>query len=96
MPSVANVSATTLAASGSIGPRRRAATSSTVTFTPKRVKPWASSAPIGPPPMTIIDEGSSSARSTSRLVQYGVSASPSMGGAAGSVPVLRTTPLLAS
>ncbi len=32
----------------------------------------------------------------SRLVQYGVSARPSIGGAAGAVPVLRTTPLRAT
>ena len=95
MPSAANASATTLLASGSTGPRMRSATSSTVTCTPKRENACASSAPIGPPPTTTSEPGASSARSTSRFVQYGVSASPSIGGAAGSVPVFSTTPFAA-
>ena len=68
----------------------RASTSETVV--PKRAKAWASSAPIAPPPMTTIEAGRSGVASTSRLVQNGVSARPSTGGAAGEVPVLSTTP----
>jgi len=78
------------------GPRIRSPTSSTVTRTPKRDSAWASSAPIGPPPITTREPGTDSIRRTSRLVQYGVSASPSMGGAEGDVPGLSTTPRAAS
>ena len=46
---------------------------------------------MGPAPMTTSDPGSSVTRVTSRLVQYGVSASPSTGGTPGSVPVATTT-----
>ncbi len=42
--------------------------------------------------MTTIDAGSSVSRTASRFVQYGVSARPSIGGTAGAVPVLSTTP----
>ena len=71
----------------------RSAASTTVTRTPKRANTWASShadrrrrrsRPARP--------GSSVSCTASRLVQYGVSASPSIGGAAGRVPVLSTTP----
>ncbi len=96
MPSLAKTSATSAAPSGSTGPMMRSATSSIVTCTPKRENACDSSAPMGPPPITMSEPGRSSARSTSRFVQYGVSASPSIGGAAGSVPVLSTTPLLAT
>ena len=78
--------------SGSSGPMIRSATSIRVTSTPKRAKVWASSQPIGPPPMTTRLSGSSVRRTTSRLVQNGVSASPSIGRTPGRVPVLSTTP----
>ena len=45
---------------------------------------------MAPPPMTTRRRGASVTRITSRLVQYGVSARPSIGGTRGSVPVLRT------
>ena len=96
MPSLANTSAITALASGSVGPRIRSATSTTVTRTPNRANAWASSAPIGPPPITIRLSGSSVRRITSRLVQNGVAARPSIGGTAGSVPALRITPRRAS
>ena len=70
----------------------RGAASTSVTVVPNRANAWASSAPIAPPPMTTIDAGRSAVASTSRLVQNGVSARPSTGGAAGEVPVLSTTP----
>ena len=63
-----------------------------VTRTPNRAKTWANSQPIGPPPSTTTDAGSSVNATASRLVQYGVSASPGIGGALGVVPVLSTTP----
>ena len=96
MPSRANTSATRAPASGSTGPSRCGPASITVTRTPKRARAWASSAPIGPPPMTPSVDGRVSIRSTSRLVQNGVSARPSIGGVAGRVPVLSTTPVAAS
>ena len=96
MPSCANTSATSALASGSSGARMRSATSRTVTRTPKRDSACAISAPIAPPPMTISEPGTDSMRTMSRLVQYGVSASPSIGGAAGAVPGLSTTPRFAS
>ena len=51
---------------------------------------------MGPPPITTTEPGISVSRTASRLVQYGVSASPSIGGTAGSVPVLSTTPFAAT
>ena len=51
---------------------------------------------MGPPPITASVAGTSVTFMASRLVQYGVSASPSIGGRAGSVPVLSTTPRAAS
>ena len=47
---------------------------------------------MAPPPSTISDRGTCSVSIASRLVQYGVPASPSMGGISGSVPVLITMP----
>src|SRR3954454_12919657 len=58
----------------------------TVTRTPNRAKTWASSQPIGPPPSTTSEPGSSVTCTASRLVQYGVPASPSTGGPAGPGP----------
>ena len=52
----------------------------------------ASSTPMAPPPMTTREPGASVASIASRLVQYGVPASPSIGGTAGSVPVLSRLP----
>ena len=51
--------------------------------------------PMAPPPSTISDDGTSSAAIASRLVQYGTSARPSIGGMAGSVPVATTIPRVA-
>ena len=92
MPSAAIARATTSEDSGSSRARTRGAASTSETFVPNRANAWASSAPMAPPPMTTIDAGRSGVASTSRLVQNGVSARPSTGGAAGEVPVLSTTP----
>ena len=92
MPSAAIARATTSEDSGSSSARMRGAASTRVTVVPKRANAWASSAPIAPPPMTTIDAGRSAVSRTSRLVQNGVSARPSTGGAEGEVPVLSTTP----
>jgi hypothetical protein len=66
-----------------------------VTSTPNRANVCTISSPTGPPPITSSEPGSSSSRLMSRFVQYGVPASPSIGGVAGSVPVFSTTPLRA-
>ena len=92
MPSAAMARATTSELSGSSSARIRGATSTSETLVPNRANAWASSAPMAPPPMTTIDAGRSGVARTSRLVQNGVSARPSTGGAAGAVPVLSTTP----
>ena len=68
-PSAANASATTRDASGSSGERMRGAASSTETEVPNLANAWASSAPMAPPPMTIMLSGSSGVAKTSRLVQ---------------------------
>jgi len=67
-----------------------------VTRTPNRENTWASSQPIGPPPSTTSEPGSSVTRTASRFVQYGVPASPSIGGTAGRVPGLSSTPRVAA
>ncbi len=92
MPSSAKTFSISSLVSGSSGASSRSATSSTVTCEPNRANAWASSQPIGPPPMTASEAGSSATFTISRLVQYGVSASPSIGSRAGDVPTLSTTP----
>ena len=82
-PSAANACSRRSAASGSSCRSSRSAASTIVTRTPNRAKTWANSQPIGPPPSTTTDAGSSVSATASRLVQYGVSASPSIGGALG-------------
>ncbi len=96
MPSSPNTSASNAPASGSSGPIRWGATSSTVTSAPKRRNTWASSTPMAPPPRTTSEAGTSSVSMASRLVQYGVPASPATGGIQARVPMLRTTPRSAS
>ena len=96
MPSSRNSRVIRALDSGSSTVISRSATSRTVTSAPKRRSAWASSQPIGPPPITAIEAGTSAILNTSRLVQYGVSARPSIGGATGAVPVLRTTPRAAA
>ena len=96
IPSCANTSASSADASGSLAGSSRSPCWITVTRTPNRANTCASSQPIGPPPTTTSDPGSSVTCTASRLVQNGVSASPSTGGVAGRVPGLSTTPLLAS
>ncbi len=96
MPSASNAFASRSEASGSSTATSRSATSTTVTSTPNRANTCANSQPIGPPPSTIRDFGSSVSATASRLVQYGVPCSPSIGGAAGAVPVFSTTPLRAT
>ena len=96
IPSWANTSASSAEASGSLAGSSRSPCWITVTRTPNRAKTCASSQPIGPPPSTTSEPGSSVTCTASRLVQNGVSASPSTGGVAGRVPGLSTTPLLAS
>ena len=79
-------------------PRRRAnrsAASTTVTSTPNRASAWASS-PRWDRRRARPGCGQVGDLMTSRLVQYGVSARPSIGGTRGSVPVLRTTPRAAA
>ena len=66
-----------------------------MTRTPNSAITCASSHPIAPPPITTSDDGSSVSCTASRLVQYGVSARPGIGGAAGAVPVLITIPFVA-
>ncbi len=90
IPSAANARASSSPASGSSAGTSRSARCTTVTAAPKRENTWASSQPTGPPPSTISEPGTSSTATASRLVQYGVSASPSIGGTAGSVPVFST------
>lgn len=92
IPSAAKTSSSSRPASGSSPGTRRSPCCTIVTRTPKRASTWAISQPIGPPPSTTAEPGSSVSRTTSRLVQYGVPASPSMGSSAGRVPVLSTTP----
>ena len=94
MPSRSKTSATTAPASGSSGISRCGAASTTVTWVPKRAKPWASSQPIAPPPMTTSDAGAAvvlqRSRGSSRPARptpRGRSARPSIGGIAGAVPV---------
>ena len=96
IPSCANTSVSTADASGSLAASSRSPCWTTVTWTPNRANTCASSQPIGPPPTTTSEPGSSVTWTASRLVQNGVSASPSTGGVAGRVPGLSTTPLLAS
>ncbi len=96
MPSRTNTSCRTALASGSSPSSSRSPCWTTVTCTPNRANTCANSHPIGPPPSTTSEPGSPVTCTASRLVQYGVSASPSTGGAAGRVPGLSTTPLLAS
>ena len=79
-PSARSTRVTTSAASGSSGPSSRSSASTSVTRVPNRANACASSHPIGPPPSTTSDAGASVCRITSRLVQYGVPASPSIGG----------------
>ena len=92
MPSSRNTRVTSSLVSGSSGARIRSATSSTVTSVPKRANACAISQPMGPPPITSSESGRSATFTTSRLVQYGVASSPSIGSRAGDVPTLRTTP----
>ena len=96
IPSCAKTSASRSAASGSLAGSSRSPCWTIVTRTPNRANTWASSHPIGPPPTTTSEAGSSVTWTASRLVQYGVSASPSTGGVAGRVPGLSTTPFAAS
>ncbi len=96
MPSRSKTRATRALDSGSSGARIRSAASRMSTCTPNRAKAWDISAPMAPPPMTMSEPGSSSSRHASRLVQNGVFARPGIGGADGSVPVFRTTPVPAS
>ena len=95
MPVSANAFSSASAASGSSSTTSRSATSTSVTRTPKSAITCASSHPIAPPPITTRDDGSSVSFTASRLVQYGVSARPGMGGAEGAVPVLSTIPFVA-
>src|ERR1022692_4649177 len=92
MPSRPKTSAISAPASGSSCGSNWPAASTMVTRDPNRAKTCASSAPIAPPPSMTIDSGSSPVSITSWLVQYGVPASPGMGGMAGEVPVAMTIP----
>ena len=92
MPSRVKTSDTTVLTSGSSATRMRSAASSSVTCEPKRWKTWASSEPMAPAPMTARVPGAAVTFTTSRFVQYGVSANPSIGGAVGCVPVASTMP----
>ena len=96
IPSSPNTRVSSALDSGSSTARIRSATSSTVTSQPKRENACASSHPIGPPPITASERGSSVTFTISRLVQYGVASSPSIGSDAGDVPTSSTTPRAAT
>src|SRR5918995_2336946 len=96
IPSASSASCTRVDASGSSIGSSRSMASTTVTATPNRAYACASSNPTAPPPSTSIDAGSVLASTASRLVQYGVPASPWIGGMTGAVPVASTTPRRAS
>lgn len=61
-----------------------------VTCAPRRANAWASSQPIGPPPMTASRRGSSVRLKIDSLVRKPASASPGTGGTAGRPPVAIT------
>ena len=58
------------------------------TFVPRRVKAWAISEPIAPPPMMVNDSGIFSISNMFTFVRMsGTSRNPGIGGIKGSVPV---------
>ena len=69
MPSRRKIRSISSLASGSSNDTSRGRASTTVTSVPKREKTWASSAPMAPPPSTIIDSGTCSVWTISRFVQ---------------------------
>ena len=76
--------------SGSSCAMSRSSTSTTVTSAPSRRKAWASSTPIGPPPMTTSDAGIVSRSNASACVKKPASSRPGIGGIAARVPVAMT------
>ena len=76
--------------SGSSRTRIDGAISSTVVLAPSRENTWANSRPIGPPPSTTTDSGSSFWSKTVSWFQCPASASPGIGGVEGSAPVAST------
>jgi len=69
MPSRMKIRSMSMPASGSSNDSSLGRASTTVTDAPKRANTWASSAPMAPPPRTIRDRGTCSARTISRFVQ---------------------------
>ena len=69
MPSRVNTRWMSSLASGSSNETSLGSASTTVTAVPKRANAWASSAPIAPPPRTIMDSGASSVCTISLFVQ---------------------------
>ena len=69
MPSRSNTVARTSPASGSSRGNSRGSRAMTSTFVPNRANTWASSQPIGPPPMMINEDGAVGALTASRFVQ---------------------------
>ena len=95
-PSRARAAAATSDDSGSSIASSLSLPSMIVTATPNRAMTWESSRPIAPPPSTSKVDGRDSASTASRFVQYGVPASPSIGGITATVPVAMTRPRLAA
>ncbi len=96
MPSAAKICSSSAPASGSSGLISLDSRSRIVTEEPNRENTCPSSTAIGPPPMMARDAGASSVSMASRLIQYGVSASPGIGGTEALAPGLRTMPREAS
>ena len=86
-PSASSAADTTAAASTSSRGRTCAPACTSVTTLPKRANDWASSVPMGPPPITSNRAGRSVSEKIDSLVSYGVSARPGIGGRAARAPV---------
>ncbi len=90
-PSAASRATSRSASSGSSRGSARAPRWSTVTCTPSRASPWASSIEIGPPPIITRLVGARSSAKICSLVSGAAAASPSIGGSAGRLPVASST-----
>ena len=90
-PSSTSWSATCFDVSGWSRERIRSPPSTSVTRTPNRTKTCAISTPTTPPPRITRLDGSSRVEVASRLVQYGTSSTPGMGGTNGADPAATMT-----
>ena len=68
-PSETSTAASSSLRPGSSSARSRARCSNRVTVTPSRLRAWASSTPVGPPPMTTSDDGGASIAKRSSVVR---------------------------